>query len=729
MKKFLVFTLFLCLCFYSGYPQSAGWIETDVSESIVGNSLVNCGDNLIIYTKSNADIVYFFDTNSNEWQSVSFGSLQIFKMAMADECTAFAYSDEYLVGYSSILSQWDTVKYKGSVLAETFGSDTKGYGCSGKFAYFVTSANMFYVFDAELAQWRIYNYGIVLNTSGINRIWAADTFVGAIFERNDTDFAKNIAYSLHTHSFAELDQGGWYHYPDSKMTGGFVSAWSNFLTESKYFGYSSVTNEFKDISIPMAINIVALGASVESSKFNLLDEINTLTTGYVIGDTYHRDLHVNNFSTQSGKWYSYEINYDPREIIGGFVWRCGGRFSLGSYIDDNDDMTVGLWKFYGETGNYVGENPDLFKSRLFIAGGKVAFGVGDHNLWFHSFENQQTTHKYFPPDDDIFYAQHFAAENYCSVFRANSTSDTMKVFFYNGRTNRLHTVDAYKKTSGSEIATARVYAHSIGGPDNEVLFYSEEKDTLIKYQAPETYGGNTVRNNLALHTTQNYTTLFDAGSARIYEKNFKLSYTGALGDSIFFTHTGDSEVTLYNAIKKEWRVKELDQPIYGDYTGDVIGLCYGFSYDKYWGYSAYTDSFYELEPEGNFVSPYNIVGGKTALVIRSSKIYAFSPGVFTPSTEHTKDNSKELIRIQNSPNPFFAKTQISYQISRPGLVSIAVYDISGKKLETIYNGKQKTGKYYLDFQNTRLTEGIYLLHMTVDNRLTVTQKMMLKKNY
>lgn len=728
MKNYTFLMLFLCFFNTLSYSQHAGWIDHDVSPSISGASIVNCNGNLVIYTKANADIVYFFDTQSNTWQTVSFGTTQNFKTAIADDVTAFTYSDEYIVGYSSLLSQWDTVKYEGDVLDPSGVSVRKGFGCSGKFAYFATTANIFYVFDAELAQWKSYDYGIVLNASAINSFWAADTYAGAILARNGFDFAKNIAYSLDTHSFAEIDQGGWYHYPDREMTGGFVSWWSDTETTTKYFGYSSKTNEFKEITMPAGYDKGNFDAWVDDNKREYLDEVNLYLCGYAVGDETHRDMYVNHYSTKTGKWYSYHLSYDPREMYGGIVWVCGGSNSLAYYMTDDEDYTIGVWKFYGTTETYIGEMPNLFREPGFIVGGKVAAGNGKHNMWFHNFNTGQSKNVYYQ-QNDYSHIGHFAAENYTATYRYIDTSDVMTVHFFNGRTNNLQSVSANKKLSmgSSKRATSKVYALWTGGTENnEVLFYSEEQDTLIKYLAPESYGSLNVTNNLAMHTTQNYTVLFDASTATIYERNFNPTSSGCLGDSIFFAKSGDTELTIYNSIDKNWREEQMHESLYA-YAGNVIGLGVGVSYDKYWGYSAYTDAFYELNPEGDMVSPYNIVGGKTAIVIRSSKIYAFAPNAQPTTTKEIGGQITESLLFQNYPNPYNSHTTIEYQISQPSTVKLTVYDLLGKEIKTIKREHQQSGKYAIDIQTLENTAGIYLYNMSVNGRLVDTKKMILYK--
>lgn len=584
------------------------------------------------------------------------------------------------------------------------------------------------MFDAELAQWKSYDYGTVLNASGINSFWAADTYAGAILTRNGYDYAKNIAYSLDAHSFAERDQGG-YYYPDREMTGGFVSAWSDSEATAKYFGYSSKTNEFKEITMPAGYDKGNFEAWVSYERAEYMDEVNIYVCGYEIGDQVHRDKYVNHYSTKTGKWYSYHHSYDPRELRQGITWLCGGSNSLAYYMNDDEDYTIGVWKFYGDTETYIGEIPNLFREPSFVLGGKVVAGSGEHNLWFHNFNTGQSKNVYYQKND-YSHIGFFAAENYAITYRLIDTSDVMKVHVFNGRTNQLHSISAYRDPgfSSGKRATSKVYALWTGGLDhNEVLFYSEEQDTLIKYFAPEGYGSLRVKNNLALHTSQNYTTLFDASTATIYERNFNPISTGCIGDSIFFAKSGDTELTIYNAIDKSWRVKQMDEAIYGSYAGDVIGLGVGNSYEKYWGYSAYTDTFYELNPEGDFISPYNAVGGKTAIVIRASKIYAFAPSARTIGTIYNRGQISESSLFQNYPNPYNSHTTIEYQISRPSTVKLTVYDLLSKEIKTIKREHHHSGKYSIDIQTLENAAGIYFYNMSVNGKLIDTKKMILYK--
>ena len=356
MKKnyFLKHILLLLITFFcltnTNFAQQPGWVELELPPSMSGFPKVDRGNDVIVFTKSNSDIVYFFDNKAYAWIEVNLGSAQNFQNAIADGYTALAYSDEYIVAYSTVLSQWDTLKYEGDVLNPNGIANRKGYGCVNKLAYFVTNANIYYVFDAELAQWFEYDFGIVPNASGTNDFWATEDYTGAIFSRNGNDYAKNITYSLHTHSFNDFDQGGWYYYPDNKMHHGYVASWGDGINTQKYFGYCAATNEFSEVTFPSGFDVNIFQTSVPYTSFDRIEEIYVFTCGYVVGDTQIRYVTVKSYSTKTGAWYSFNYDYDPNEVSGPGWSHGGGSFSLGHYISDAD-QSVGLWKFYGTTGN------------------------------------------------------------------------------------------------------------------------------------------------------------------------------------------------------------------------------------------------------------------------------------------------------------------------------------------------------------------------------------------
>ncbi len=731
---FLIFLITISFCLFNSkiIAQQTGWIGQDLPPSMSGNNLTNVGDNVIIFTNTNSDIVYFFDTKINSWTEANLGSQQTFQKVLAEGNTAFAYSNEYLVAYSSILSSWDTVRYEGEVIDPSAVSIRKGYGCNDKLAYFATDANIFYVFDSELAQWQQYNFGVILNASGYNLFWAADNYAGAIFERINYDYAKNIAYSLITHSFAELDHGGWYYYPDNIMNGGYVSSWNDAVSQLKYFGYSAYTNQFNSVTFPFGYDVSNFAAWIDNTSYDRLEDIYVYTCGYIVGDSNNRDAFVKSYSTKTGNWYSLQFSFDPNETSG-YAWKKGGSFSVGSYYNQND-LAVGVWKFYGNSGTHIGEIPDLFSSQsAFGCGGKVCVGTGEHNLWFHNFENGHTKNVYYAPNPDVTYLKHLGAENYCSVFRYNSASDTMRLFFFNGITNQLQSIQTYKKLNPAPKASPRAFGCVIGGPNNDVIFYSEEKDSVFLYHSAEPYGSINIKNILMRLSVSSTTNIFfDASIPKLYEDNSSLLNIN-IGDSLIFAKSGDMELKAYSAITKNWKTYQTDQTLNGSNCGDEVALAYSLNFAKYWGYSAYNDSYYELEPEGIPLSPFSIAKGKTGIVIRAGKVYAFSPSFINLIKGEDHPILNNYVLSQNYPNPFNPSTNIEYTIPVEGPkfpssshITLKVYDILGREVVTLINKEMKPGSYTVKFNGSKYPSGIYFYRMNTE-RFIQTKKMLLLK--
>ena len=507
------------------------------------------------------------------------------------------------------------------------------------------------------------------------------------------------------------------------MNGGYVAQWYDAVSVYKYIGYSATTNQFTTITFPSGINVNLFDAWIDNTSFERLEDIYVFTCGYEVGDQINRDVTVKSYSTKTGNWYSLQYNYDPRDLNGGWGKRGGG-FSLGWYVNDVD-QSISAWKFYGNTGTHIGENTDLFINPSFICGGKVAVGYGDHNLWFHNFETASTKNKYFSPNNDVYYPGGLGAENYCAIFRVKNTTDTMRVFFFNGITNNLQSVLTHKHPSSKATATPRVYGYITGGPDNEVIFYSEEKDSLFIYLAAEQYGSLSAKNYLMVLHLSSGSVVFDANTVQIFEKNFSINTVG-IGDFIIFTKSGDMELTAYSGITKNWTTKQTDQQLNGIDVGDEIALGYSLSFAKYWGYSAYDDSYYELAPEGSWASPWSMAGGKTAIVIRNDRIYAFTPGNVTAVDESMNGILNSFSLLQNHPNPFNPSTTIKWQQPETNVVTLKIYDVLGREVTTLVNEELSAGKHDAMFDASRYSSGVYFYQLQAGDFIQ-TRKMILLK--
>jgi plastocyanin len=81
---------------------------------------------------------------------------------------------------------------------------------------------------------------------------------------------------------------------------------------------------------------------------------------------------------------------------------------------------------------------------------------------------------------------------------------------------------------------------------------------------------------------------------------------------------------------------------------------------------------------------------------------------------------------QNYPNPFNPITMIKYQVPEISLVTIKVYDVLGKEMETLINEEKPAGTFEVEFNGGVLSSGIYFYRIKAGD-FVETKKMVLMK--
>jgi len=89
-------------------------------------------------------------------------------------------------------------------------------------------------------------------------------------------------------------------------------------------------------------------------------------------------------------------------------------------------------------------------------------------------------------------------------------------------------------------------------------------------------------------------------------------------------------------------------------------------------------------------------------------------------------NPTDYFLGQNYPNPFCPATRIQYGLPGAAHVRIELYNVSGQKVETIVDEKQKAGYYSVDFDEKNLAGGIYFYKIEA-NDFSQSRKMILIK--
>jgi len=102
--------------------------------------------------------------------------------------------------------------------------------------------------------------------------------------------------------------------------------------------------------------------------------------------------------------------------------------------------------------------------------------------------------------------------------------------------------------------------------------------------------------------------------------------------------------------------------------------------------------------------------GKNYNTSKSNKANKQTTGIPNP------DNYRDL---KIYPNPFTSKTQISYSLTQRAHISLEVYNILGKKVQTLVNEVQNSGAYQYDFSTKDLSykEGVFVLKLIINEKV------------
>ena len=98
-------------------------------------------------------------------------------------------------------------------------------------------------------------------------------------------------------------------------------------------------------------------------------------------------------------------------------------------------------------------------------------------------------------------------------------------------------------------------------------------------------------------------------------------------------------------------------------------------------------------------------------------------------TTGVKDNNLSVNTYklaQNYPNPFNPTTTIQYSLMKPGLVTLAIYDILGRRIALLVNQNESAGMHTVNFDASKFTSGVYFYRIESGSFTSVKKMMLLK---
>ena len=82
--------------------------------------------------------------------------------------------------------------------------------------------------------------------------------------------------------------------------------------------------------------------------------------------------------------------------------------------------------------------------------------------------------------------------------------------------------------------------------------------------------------------------------------------------------------------------------------------------------------------------------------------------------------------LQNYPNPFNPKTVVRFSVHSEKMVRIAVYDLLGREVAELFNGRREAGGYAVEWDASAMPTGVYYCRMTANGQVQSTRMLLLR---
>jgi hypothetical protein len=684
--------------------QEGTWMVHPLEGVGSGANKYSCGDGCIGFTRANSQFILVFDITVGEWLVVDLGTVQSIRNLQTQGNVLIAWSQELIFGYSATTGTWDTVQYEGTILSDNPQKPVGSFGCSDSLAFFVTD-QMFYVFDGSLGNWQQYEYTMPPDFSWGNFYIKDDCIILVLRQKDPYASIRNVVYSAHTQSFNELENGcSITKYSYDHGYAGIVNV-MGMSDEYILIGYSAFDNQFDVTNYITGDNeypIECFDAILPADTFSAFSiGFRKLVTPYELVQ-----IKFYGYSTTLGEWntYNYDVDWTEESYYGNAHF--GGQYTV-DFATEKDPQIYHFFFYSASDGIFKDANPGLIYTSTtssFMTGGNVFSAYDALYGWGYNPSKNQGALVDLIYDNNSCYA---TGADYATLVRWSTTSETMRMFFYNSNTNRWTWIDAPQHADISGITGPHAYVHK-AGPENNVILYSSILDTIINKDLPDSIISYAeINGNLIAVRSVNQSILFNAESGTLYEMDFEFNQNGLGKGSAAYVDTSSGLLYGYSSLSEKWITWPITEDNYICLDPGYIGLIPAWMgvqpLNKFYTFNSLADSWIGLEPEGAHVT-YQI-GNRTALLIRTNHIYAFAP-YGSSGAEGVKDRSliSGLMLEQNFPNPFSQSTTIRYRLSRPSDVVLSIYNMLGQELQVLVKEHQPAGSYSVTWD---VTDGNY----------------------
>jgi len=114
--------------------------------------------------------------------------------------------------------------------------------------------------------------------------------------------------------------------------------------------------------------------------------------------------------------------------------------------------------------------------------------------------------------------------------------------------------------------------------------------------------------------------------------------------------------------------------------------------------------------------PVGAAGSVVLVVTALNRIPYASSVAISEATGIDDGAGRGTALLQNAPNPFSSSTEIAFTLARPGRVSVAVFDVSGRRVASLKDGEAEAGSFRIvwdgrDESGRNVADGTYFVRM------------------
>jgi len=114
------------------------------------------------------------------------------------------------------------------------------------------------------------------------------------------------------------------------------------------------------------------------------------------------------------------------------------------------------------------------------------------------------------------------------------------------------------------------------------------------------------------------------------------------------------------------------------------------------------------------------------LPTESPVMYLAVPNPLTTGIDDDVSLPINLVLHQNYPNPFNNETVISFELRKSSLIKLAIYDITGRLIESLIDEPMPSGQHHIIWRAEGLASGIYFYTLSSGDNLIVRKALVVK---